>query len=100
MKTPNTIDSAWKGSTCFAAGARVGRGVQKGVGRGRREVLLSMVPENGIEVMDCLLVVVERAEVGVRVSARVIVDVAVTVVVVVMKEVSKIDFVISTVSVT
>lgn len=87
MKTPNTIDSTWKGSICFPeTGADAGV-VQKGVGRGRREVLLLIVP------------VCVRVSVRVIVVGAVVVDtsVVVTVVVVVMKEVSKTETVFSTV---
>lgn len=90
MNTPKTIDKTWNGSTCFPVGACVGGVVQKGVGRGRSDVVLLMVPgmEMGRVVSFSVIVV-----------GFVIVDVSVMVVVVWMNEVSKIETVFSTVSV-
>lgn len=83
--------------------------VQKGVGRGRREVLLWILPVKGI-TCDCSFSAVVRVVLGMGalvvsvivvgiVVGDVTVDMDVTVVVVVMNDVSKTDTVTSTVSV-
>ena len=81
--------------------------LNKGVGRGKREVLLWISPVKGIRVdgsfsvvvgMDALIVSVIVIVIGIVIGA-VTVDTDVTVVVVVMSEVLKTDTVTSTVSV-
>lgn len=107
MKTPNTIDRTWNGSRCLATDACEGAGMveQRGVGRGRRDVLLSIGRMKGMRGVVSFLVVVGLVGVGVGVCVSVVVidsvvvDMSVMVAVLVMNEVSKIDSVTSTVSV-